>query len=65
MNALRSNWSRHQPAEHCELCGERNPIDADAYPPTGLWICTVCIEGMLDAQPYDARAEVGLVAGLH
>jgi hypothetical protein len=65
VNALRNDWTRCQPAEHCELCGERNEIDADAYPPTGLWICTHCIEAMLDAQPYDARCEVGLVGGGH
>ena len=45
--------SPQAPAEFCDLCGEPNPIDHDAYPPTGLWICVECIEHTLQGATYE------------
>lgn len=52
---------RTAPNGYCDLCGERNPHDPDIEVITGLWICTDCVEGLLDASANDPRAEVGMV----
>lgn len=42
-----------QPAEFCELCHEPNPIDHDAEPVTGLWVCVECVENTLQGACYE------------
>lgn len=41
------------PNEFCDLCGERNAIELDAYEPTGLWICVECIEHTLQGACHE------------
>lgn len=48
-----SERARSQVAEFCDLCGERNPIEPDAYPPTGMWICVPCLEETLQGACHD------------
>ena len=57
-----------EPSEGCDLCGAAlvpNPMTEGAYAASGLYICTDCIEAMLDAPADDARSEMGLVGGRH
>lgn len=44
----------------CDLCGDAAEAD-DFNATAGMTICPRCLEDMLHASAFDARAEVGLV----
>lgn len=52
-----------RPVVFCDLCSVSHPADPDIEAVTGMWVCTACVEDMLDASTDSARAEVGMVAG--
>lgn len=49
----------------CDLCASPMAEDRAVHHATGLNICPLCLEKLLDATALDARSEVGLVGGRH
>ena len=45
---------------HCELCCHRIPpedVSVEAFEASGLLICTQCLEGLMDEEPFTHATE--------